>query len=269
MAETESYSVLIRTLNSERTLPYTLECLANQTIAPERYIFVDSGSVDGTMNILPKDALVHKFVGPEFNYSDAINQGLGHVSSRFVFVVSSHTIILNRRAVEYALNLLAADQRLGAVYFGTECSGGPLEHKVIDQSNFDGRNGLWNWCALIRMDLLARRKFRPEVFSAEDQEWASWLIHEEGKATARILNAGAINYNPNAQSLRKWRNEEVALAYFVRRDLLGWPNIARVIRSAFRPSGKLHLRGRLSRLILAARLAGCRFSPPTAKSRYF
>lgn len=268
MTET-SYSALIRTFNSERTLPLTLECLANQTVPPKQYVFVDSGSTDGTLKLAPKNSVVHRFAGREFNYSDAINQGLPHISSPYVFIVSSHAIFISRRAMEYALSLLAKDPHLGAAYFDHECDGGPPAHHVIDKTNFNGRNGLWNWCALVRMDLLKLRQFRPEVFSAEDQEWASWLFAEQGKGVARISNAGAINYNPKAQSLRKFRNEEVAIAYYIKPDLLKWGNIFKVLKSVLRPKGGLQPKRRLSQLILAFRLIGCRFSEPLAKSRYF
>lgn len=263
------YSVLIRTLNSERTLPNTLECLANQTVLPAQYVFVDSGSTDRTMSLFPKDAVTHKYVGREFNYSEALNQGLEHVSAEYVFIVSSHTLLIKRAAVEYALSLLETNADLGAAYFSYEVDGGPLTSVSIDKTNFDGQNGLWNWCSLIRMDILKHRKFRPEVFAAEDQEWASWLFNKEGKSIARILNAGAINNNFRGRSFRKLRNDYVAVAYYSKRELLSASNILRVFSSIISPRDGLRPRHRWSQLILGFRLLGCRFSEPVAKSRYF
>lgn len=264
-----SYSVLIRTFNSQGTLPYTLGCLSNQTSLPDKYVFVDSGSTDNTLGILPENSVVHRFAGREFNYSDAINQGLPFISSKYVFIVSSHTIIIDRGAVAYALKVLDADERLGAAYFSNEVSGGPLSHQIIDKDNFDGQNGLWNWCSLVRMDLLRKRAFLPEVFAAEDQEWASWLFTEQGGAIARIANAGAINHNPKGGSLRKLRNDYVGVAYFAKKDRLDWPNILGIFGNAFSPTGGTRVRHRWSQVILAGRLVQCRFSRPRAKSRYF
>lgn len=263
------YTVLIRTFNSQQTLPLTLECLANQTLPPVRYVIVDSGSKDKTLDILPAGAVVHRYVGREFNYSEAINQGLEYVETDYVFIISSHAFIIKRNAIEYALGLLEGNSNLGAAYFNLEVDGGPLTSGLIDKSNFDGQNGLWNWCSLIRMDLLKRRKFRPEVFSAEDQEWAGWLFNEEGKAIARIANAGAINYNAKSHSFKKQRNEYVAIAYYTKRERLRWSNILGVLTSVVSPRGGLRPRQRGSQLILAARLIGCRYSEPKAKSRYF
>ena len=264
-----SYAVLIRTFNSQRTLPLTLECLVGQTSPPDQYGFVDSGSTDDTLKILPTDSVVHKFVGREFNYSEAINQGLEHVTTDYVFVLSSHMLLIKRAAVEYALNLLESGEMYGAAYFTHEVDSEELSHVSIDKANFDGQNGLWNASALIRMSLLKRRRFRPEVFAAEDQEWASWLFNSEGKAVARIRNAGAINYNAQGSSFRKLRNDYIAVAYYSKRERLSWYNIFEVLKSVVSPCGGARLRHRGSQLILATRLIRCRSSEPKMKSRYF
>src|SRR5262245_44993042 len=205
------YSALVRTLNSEKTLPATLECLANQTIAPSEYVFVDSGSTDRTLNVLPHGSKIHKFVGHEFNHAAALNQGICHVSTSYVLIISSHTLLIKRDAVKFALDILEAHGRIGAAYFVNNF--GPLQYTVVDESCFNGWNGLWSTCALIRVDLLRRRGFRPEVFTAEDQEWASWLF-SHGKATARISGAGNVNISPSGHYLKKYRNEYVSIAYF-------------------------------------------------------
>ena len=105
------YSALIRTFNSERTIPETLSSLRRQTIQPVQYIFVDSGSNDKTLLLIPENSVVHHFVGNEFNYSEALNQGLEYVSVDFVLIISSHTSLLNPKAVEYALEVLRSNEK--------------------------------------------------------------------------------------------------------------------------------------------------------------
>ncbi len=78
---------------------------------------MDSGSTDDTLKILPAGSVVHKFVGREINYSEAINQGLEHITTDYVFVLSSHMLLIKRAAVEYALNLLELGEMHGAAYF--------------------------------------------------------------------------------------------------------------------------------------------------------
>jgi glycosyltransferase involved in cell wall biosynthesis len=263
------YSVLLRTFNSEATLPETLECLRHQTALPSEYVFIDSGSTDGTLRLVPADSKVHAYVGRAFNYSEALNQGLTHVSKELVLMLSTHTSLANSDAIAFALELLSRDARVAAAYFDTEGAGG-LRATLINRDNFDGFNGIWNTCAIIRTSLLRRRGFRREVFAAEDQEWTRWLLSCGDMVVARISGAGMDNYSRNRDlqqsrtTERKRLNEYVAIAYFVNRKLLGVRNLARVGAQIVRPwSGRFQER-RFHALLLL-RLIACRFAMPGAR----
>lgn len=248
-----TYSALIRTRNSAVTLPQTLESIRTQTIQPAEYVIVDSGSTDKTLAGLSDNSLVHHFVGDSFNYSEALNQGLTHVCSDYVLVISSHTSLVNTHAIAFAMRTLTGNDDIGAAYF-SYTSDEPLRFDKIDATSFDGFNGLSNTCALIRMDLLRRRPFRPEVFAAEDQEWASWLFYEEGKHVIRVSGADPRNINPARNSVVKWFKEYVAVALYANRRLLSLQNVARLTLDVVRPSRPLLLRRRCLLLALALTL---------------
>lgn len=265
------YSTLIRTFNSASTLPDTLCSLSRQTIPPQEYIFVDSGSADGTLTMLPPST-VHRYVGKDFNFSEAINQGLKYVSTDYVLIISSHTKLTNRNGIEYALTLLSSTDAVGAAYFCTENTGN-LRHSMIDKHIFDGFNGLWNTCSLIKVNLLRKRGFLPEVFSAEDQEWARWLLHNTDKKIARIAGAGIeidhkYKYKVGKYGRRKAINEYVAIAYFVNRTLLSPSNIYRIFCKTVERTNT-SVDERLFNLNLTWRLLACYFVKPRYKSRYF
>jgi glycosyltransferase involved in cell wall biosynthesis len=265
------YSSLIRTFNSERTLPATLCSLAKQTIPPGEYIFVDSGSTDRTLSILPQSAILHEYRGREFNFSDALNQGLNYVSTEYVLIISSHTLLNDPGAMDYALNLLASNDMIGAAYFSNDL-GARISHSLINKTIFDGFNGLWNTCALIKVKLLRRRPFRPDVFSAEDQEWARWLLHCENKVIARISGAGmddSRNVNAIRHKRRKKINEYVAIAYFANRNLLSVCNLVRMAYHVIKPSRHIGLEERVFKLTLLFPLLACYFVKPKHKSKYF
>jgi glycosyltransferase involved in cell wall biosynthesis len=279
------YSVLIRTFNSAKTLPDVLRWLSRQTVLPKEYIFVDSGSTDGTRLLIPKGARIVEYAEAEFNYSHALNQGLKFVSTEIVLIVSSHTLLSNDRAIGFGIDVLQSDERIGAAYFDQSKPSSfssshaeksdALKCTFIDKHNFDGFNGLWNTCSLVKMALLKRRGFRPEVFTAEDQEWASWLFHFENKIVARISGAGMENSaNPNSK-YGPWKtvNEYIAIAYFSNRALLGWFNIARVASRVVKPRPLLPMicvrRSRFFYGLLFLRLVACHFVKPKSKSKYF
>ncbi len=261
------YSVLIRIFNSEGTLSKTLDCLTLQTVAPSEYIFVDSGSTDKTLDLLPRGSKVHKYIGEEFNYSIALNQGIEYVSTDYVLIISSHTMLLNCEAISYAINLLIYEPNIAATYFRGDKS--TLWHEFVNEENFNGYNGLSNTCALIKTSLLRKRHFRPEVFSAEDQEWASWVITKEKMNIARIHGAGRCNINPRKYSLRKRLNEDVAIAYFINRHFLNWKNLSQIILKVVKPVYGFNLKERFYYLVLFIHLVKCKFVEPKAKSRYF
>lgn len=219
------YCALIRTCNSAATLPATLQSLAGQTLPPSKFIFVDSGSVDETFSIIPEGSVVQKYNGEKFNYSSAINQGIDFVDTQYVLIVSSHTALKNPRSIEYGIKAIENDDAIGAAYFVQEL--GTLDHSLINAANFSGFNGVWNTCGLYRFDLLKRRRFREEVFSAEDQEWSRWLF-EQGMSVARV-SGGGMQYNSATKyPFRKRFDEHRAVAQFARPDMLAWRHIARI-----------------------------------------
>lgn len=260
------YTALVRTFNSAATLPATLRSLRQQQAPPARYVFVDSGSTDATLALIESRGTVHRYRGGEFNYADAINQGLEHVETEFVLIVSSHTCIGAGDATRYALRLLRDRPNLAAAYFCNDAVPVP-RHTIIDASNFDGFNGLWNNCALLRTALLKQRGFRREVLTAEDQEWAAWLFSERKMTIARIAGGRIVDGNPRRYSMRKRLNEYASIAYYANRRLLSAEHLARVAFCIVKPA--VRRTDRVFYLRLFFRLLACRFGAPTASSRYY
>lgn len=187
--------------------------MAKQAPSPAAVVVVDSGSTDGTLEKVPPGAKVHHYVGDTFDYSSALNQGLQLVDTDYVLIISSHTLLTNPDATSHALDLLDSNPLLGAAYF--DFGVGDLEHTIIDASNFDGFNGLWNTCSLIRVDLLRSRPFVQGLPACEDQEWAAWLIRHKSMMTARISGGGMQNpFNSRRITLSRLRKvlwEQVAV----------------------------------------------------------
>ncbi|MBE7184178.1 MAG: glycosyltransferase family 2 protein [Methylobacterium mesophilicum] len=229
-----SYTALIRTCNSERFLPETLQALEAQTVPPAAYVFVDSGSSDRTPDLLPSNGRLHRYRGGRFNYSDALNQGLALVETDHVLIVSSHTALNHPGAMAFALDLVDRDEGAGAAYFTSE-SADALAASFVHAESFTGFNGVWNTCGLIRMDLLRRRSFRSEVFSAEDQEWSRWLVETERRPIASVAGARVGFNNPGKHVPEKRLNEYWAVALYVRPEMLRALYLMRVFYRIVRP----------------------------------
>ena len=260
------YTALIRTFNSANTLPATIASLQAQSRPPSEWVFVDSGSRDATQSLIPLGATWHRYSASEFNFSRSLNEGVALVRTPLLLIISSHTRLANAEAMSYACSLLGRDAQLGGVYFSDD-QPGPLQHTLIGRDTFDGFNGLWNTCALVRTQLVCERPFREEVFSAEDQEWSGWWLNERGGRIARITGGERLCDNPHTHSPLKLLNEYVSIAYFTNRRLMRWSNILRQLLLVIGPASARR-RGRLFYLRLAVRLAACHFRQPRYQSRY-
>jgi glycosyltransferase involved in cell wall biosynthesis len=235
------YTALIRTFNSEKTLGGTLRSLESQSCPPAHYVIVDSGSSDATLTLAPPNSTVIKFAGPKFNYSSAINQGVKLVRTGYVMVISSHTALMNTSAVQYALSQLETNPRLGAAYFCHDEGPEPAGTEV-DIKTFNGVNGVWNTSSLLRTDLVRRRSFRPEVFSAEDQEWSMWLLENTPFTILRISGAGLKNNNPLGYPLKKRLDEHESIALFTKPGKLTPAYLLRVAYRVVQPISSVHER---------------------------
>lgn len=222
-----SYQALIRTFNSVKTLGTTISSLASQSQPPINFIVVDSGSTDGTLGCVPESAVVHRYVGSSFNYSESINQGLPYVTAEYVLIISSHTALKNPAAIRYALDLLESNEDIGAAYF-IPGEGARLDHTLVDQRSFDGFNGVFNTCGVYRASLLKERKFRTDVLYAEDQEWSRWLFDAKGMSIARITGGGMVYNNPLGYFPAKRWGEYTSVALHAKPEMRRLLYIARV-----------------------------------------
>lgn len=229
-----SCTALVRTFNSGSVLPATLASLSMQTMPPEKYVFVDSGSTDGTKDMLPEGAIVHDYISEKFNYSESLNAGVPYVDTQYTMVISSHTCLSNAEAIEFAIGVLGGNDDYAAAYFIQGCAEN-MSYETIGPENFSGFNGVWNTCAIYKTSFLKKRPFRPEVFSAEDQEWSQWLISNERKLIVRIAGGGMYNNNPKAASVQKNMNEKLSIAIHVRKDMRGFAYIAKTAIKVVRP----------------------------------
>lgn len=92
--------VLIRFKNSASTLPAVLSALRTQTKQPDYILGVDSGSTDASPGLLI-DAGAHVIRWWEpYHHSRVLNFGLAQCPAERVLILSSHTVLESRDALE-------------------------------------------------------------------------------------------------------------------------------------------------------------------------
>jgi hypothetical protein len=262
------YTAVIRTDHASPLLHHTVACLRAQTLPPNEIVFVDSSRDAEVRSALLTlgDRVVSYPAERPFNFAEAINLGCLAVHTPWMLLISSHVQLTDTRLV--AMGIKAMTRHSAGVAYWTFASDGREQVQRVTARDFDGRNGLSNSCALLPTELVRVRPFRPEVFSAEDQEWAAWFLRERGGATVRITHP-AVAYCNQRVNTTKTVNEELAIAYFSYRRGL-WPDrvLARLLRAALAAA-----RGRRERALMHWRigtgLVACWFRPPSKPSRYY
>jgi glycosyltransferase involved in cell wall biosynthesis len=233
------YSVLIRTKNSSKTLRLVIESIKEQTISPLKILAVDSGSTDATISILGEMG-VERLDYPSsvaFNYSHSLNVGFAALTSPLILCLSSHTVLHSRNTAEELVNAVTgrSDSLAGyAVVYPSSCAkpDGPLHVREIGLEQFDGYNGLWNTCSLVRRSAWQAHPFPLDVWTAEDQAWAAWHFHNRPKSVTLRLEGLDVEYLNPYQSQWKGVSEFVSIATHAFPKVVRWRNLLRGICSA-------------------------------------
>ncbi len=93
-------SIIILSWNERKALEKNLALIFNQKYQDFEVIVVDSGSTDGTLELLKKyPARVIHYKGPvgnRFNYARALNLGAQEAKGEFLVRLSAHTLPYNR-----------------------------------------------------------------------------------------------------------------------------------------------------------------------------
>lgn len=229
-------SALIRTFNSAQTLERTLASVVAQDCQPDEIVVVDSGSTDSTLEIAARfgcRSLPYP-KGRPFNYSRALNVGAAVCLGERILVLSSHCVLMFPDVVRLMRTYLDAHDASG-VYCVPGSSeavaasqNDPRRGKLIDvvfSDNYDGSNGLWNCCSMIRRDGWETHPFDESLPACEDQEWALWHYRHSGRPTVAIRNAGLLYLNP-AWSITKDIRERVIIATRIWPARRSWHAIA-------------------------------------------
>ncbi|BEV08082.1 glycosyltransferase family 2 protein [Methylophilus sp. DW102] len=265
------YTALIRTYNSLPLLNEVLIALKKQTSPPDDYVIVDSSKDPAQKNAIKQLGLrVIDYPDDEFNFSKAINIGVEQVKTELVLIISSHVLLNDITLIERGLKLddFSSETYLGFCLTPTIIATDTWMPTKVTKSNFSLDLAASNSCTMLKTQHIMQRPFLEEVFSAEDQEWAAFYLREKNAYFYRVkaYEARYLNNNVNEQ---KFINEQVALAYYTHRHMLGYKNIVfRLCRGLL-----AKMRGRTNRATLhftiAKELFQARSKKPIKKSKYF
>jgi glycosyltransferase involved in cell wall biosynthesis len=204
-----SVSIVIRAKNEARDIGETLEAVYRQEgVGPVEVIVVDSGSTDGTQDIVRRFPTHLIEIPPEtFTYGRALNVGIAAAGGDVVVSLSAHSLPAHER---WLANLVRnfGDSRVAGAYgrqipranasffdlFGMALSGVTSTRRRWQEKDmmFSNANGAF------RRQLCREFPFDEGLLGAEDLAWAH-VVQSQGFTI--VYEPGAPVYHSHGESL--------------------------------------------------------------------
>lgn len=209
-------SIVVRTYNSEATIGRVLEGIFSQGFRDFELVVVDSGSTDGTHEIVSK--YPHEYVDysrERFTYSGSLNAGIAAASGEYAVCLSHHCVPLHEDWLGSLVEAMDSYPQLAGVWGPLVFDVGeyPVGKEGLEVMDLEGfrkkpNHGLQNPNSIIRRALWEERPFSMTAERCEDQDWAFHFL-ELGYRTAQVRHAPVL-YAPEfgfyAYALNNYRN---------------------------------------------------------------
>ncbi|MCU0532596.1 MAG: glycosyltransferase [Hydrococcus sp. Prado102] len=183
-------SILIRTKNEAKDLPKALELIRQQSLKPTEIIVVDSGSTDGTVEIIRQqnDIKLIEMKPEEFTFGRSLNIGFQAAKADIIISLSAHAFPCDRDWLKHLVQHFDNPQIAGV--YGKQApqpdAWPPVQRDYLDyygdrmrlQSNPEKFNdySFSNANSAIRRQYWEKRLFDETLTGNEDQEWAQAML---------------------------------------------------------------------------------------------
>lgn len=183
-------SILIRTKNEAKDLPKALELIRQQSLKSTEIIVVDSGSTDGTVEIIQqqKDIKLIEMKPEEFTFGRSLNLGCQAAKGDIIISLSAHAFPCDRDWLKHLVQHFDNPQVAGV--YGKQApqrdAWPPVQRDYLEyygeqiriQTNPEKFNdhAFSNANSAIRRQCWEKRFFDETLTGNEDQEWAQAML---------------------------------------------------------------------------------------------
>ncbi len=238
MANLPLCSVVIRAFNEEKYIERLINGILQQTINSIEIILVDSGSTDGTLEIVSRYPVKVVHIRPEdFTFGRSLNMGISHATADFVVMASAHVYPVYPDWLESLLKpfeeskvALTYGKQRG--YEGSKFS----EHQIFAQwfpdSHFSHQTHPFcnNANAAIRKALWIETPYDETLPGLEDVDWANRMILQ-GKTVQYVPEAEIIHiHNETPRGIgNRYLREAMAFKRIFPQESFGLSDLFRLI----------------------------------------
>ena len=216
-------SIVMRSFNEAWALKETLPAIAQQEYRNRELIVIDSGSTDGSVDLVRAAEPAHfiQIEPPEYVPGRVMNCGMGLARSEYVIFINAdatpqgtgwlrplvNALLDSQTAAVFGRQIPRPDCRAVYAHDYERCFGENRESAQWDHFFSMANSG-------IRKDIWARRRFAESITYSEDDEWTRWA-RAEGYRILYVPESVAMhshNYTA-AQAYKRSFGEAQALAY--------------------------------------------------------
>lgn len=221
-------SIIIRTKNESKWIGENLKRLKEQTYKNFEIIIIDSGSTDGTLDIVKKFGVNLFEIKPEeFSYPFALNYGCRKsLAGKYLVFISGHSLPISKTWLADGLENFSDNKIMGVFGFVWALPDGSFWEKIIfneyicrfrrffKRKNIfkQDRMGVLGFTnAIIRKDLWGKHNFDESYgLGGEDGEWAKYWF-DRGFNVARdvkfsVYHSHGLNYKQLKQQQKNWES---------------------------------------------------------------
>jgi len=203
-------SIVIRNKNEGKALESTLSILTKLYSEDfEEIILVDNNSTDNSIEIAKKYNC--KIINIDnFSYGRAINLGIEASVSKYVLLLSSHSIPIGKNFFKNTLEELYKNDNIAGVRYINSIE----NYNRAIENNFKIKNalkeGLLAACCIINKEVWKDNKFDEDLIAIEDKEWNDRVMKKGFEVLD--LNETFIYFISRDQkaSLKKYKIETIA-----------------------------------------------------------
>jgi glycosyltransferase involved in cell wall biosynthesis len=215
-----SISLIIRCFNEEESIGRLLERVQKQTTNDIETIVVDSGSTDGTLNVVSAYPVkVLHMARERFSFGRSLNMACNVASGRYLVFASAHVFPVNDGWLQ-ALVEPFSDSKVGLVYGKQRgaCDSKYSEKQIFHQwypeekTACQGHPFCNNANAAIRKELWQKSKYNENLTGLEDLDWAKRIM-EEGYVIAYQPDAEVVHvHNERIRGIyNRYNREAIAM----------------------------------------------------------
>lgn len=216
----KSISAVVRCLNEVAHIERLVAGMRAQSVKIDELIFVDSGSTDGTLELIHRfgDKVVH-IDRSEFSFGRSLNRGIEAATGDLVLICSAHVYpshddwvekladAFNDEKVVYAYGRQLGDHR-------TKFSEERVMKSWFPPTSIPNQTHPFanNANAMLRRDVWLDHQFDETLTGLEDVAWASY-VQSRGYAVAYCANAPVYHVHEESWSTVRNRYRREAIAY--------------------------------------------------------